>query len=665
MREAQASEELSERGLRGPEERARVREVEVKEEQVRISQAREPREKLPKARPRLFIPLKCVTTPRLSEALTPRLHVVPHTSVRLGIVSTKIPQSFPLTPTLRTLKRLPRDIRVRVHEPFKIVELKCPSPRLKLRPRVDRSIRPLLEPLTLADLGLYIPSLALWRRPVKGPKVLPAPLLKCEGLCIPKIGLISLPGAGKATSQEIPQVSKVPLKREIEDTSAQIMAKESSRTYEEEIFIPPLLEGLSSTIAKPISRPVCVVLPKREGDSFVHSVAIICREIYRIVKGGKPIPRWISKKLKEEIERYLKAEDMIFIVDDSNCEFLPNFSEIRSCRELLEKVDLDVVFDRLREFFSQDFGFIIFHVNERWAGQFANLLKEKVGAFADIVEIQAPDWQPQAKAILAKVCWGFVEKEGETFDEMFGYCEKEFFNELSKAKEDVELTHYVEWDESASPEHESMKVVVVRCLARELGAKDKHEVVEMLEGGEVKTEYEVDGGRADIYVPSQQRFVEVETFYGTGDPITKLDKETLRKYLPKYEGTTCRVDVVLLTGIQALLYARRLVELAEVYRKRHGLKVDFYLSDIRKRKLVPLKRVFRMLREAAAPSRPVMLTEDDVEKLRAEFSKALRERGMDPEAEEYKRLFKIMVVRSRSYQENLRWMREEIESLKK
>jgi len=472
----------------------------------------------------------------------------------------------------------------------------------------------------------------------------------------------------KQTFREL--MKEVLPKEEIKVVEGQTMAtvQETSKSFGEGILLPPLFEELSpvaesaSSVAESASRPVCIVLSKGEGDSFAMSVAIVCREIYRIVKGRKPAPRWISKGLKDEIERELRAESMVFIIDDSKCEFLPELGKIRSCRELVEKIDVEKVFDRLREFFSQDFGFVIFHVNERWAGQFANLLKERVGKFVNIVEIRAPHLSSQAKEILARACWGFVKGEGETFDEMFGHCEKKFSEELEKARKDVELTHYVEWDKSASPEHESMKVVVVDFLARELGAKDRREIVEMLERGKIKTEYELDGGRVDIYVPSQQRFVEVESFYGTGDPIDKLDKETLRKYLLKYRGTACRVDVVLLTGVQALLYARRLIKLAELYRKREGLEVNFYVPNLEERRLVPLEEMLQLLRDVLGPSKQVWLTEDEVEKLWAEFSKALRERGMDPE--KHRELFRIMIDRSRPYEDNLCWMLEEIEVLK-
>jgi hypothetical protein len=435
--------------------------------------------------------------------------------------------------------------------------------------------------------------------------------------------------------------------------------EESPEVREEEVFVPPLFEELSRTTT--IGRPVCIVLPKRAYDSFVKSVAIICREIYRIVKGGKPEPRWISEGLKDEIERYLKAEGMVFVVDDSKCKLLPDFGKIHSVTDL-EKVDMKMISDRVNELFSQGFGFIIFHVNERWASQFANMLEERVPG-ANIIKVPSPFWQPKVKAVLASVCWGFIEEEGQTFDEIFGRCEEKFFRELKEASEDVMLTHWVEEDKNAAYEHEGMKVIVVECLAKELGAVSKDDVVRMLKERIIKTEHEISGGgRADIYLdaPSVQRFVEIETFYGREDPIKRLDKDTLSKYIGRGIG---RVDVVLLTGVQALLYAGGLIKLANIYSREHGLKVNFYLPNIRERRLVPLREAFRMLKDAIGPLKPVKeLTEDDVKRLWNEFSQELREYRMDPD--KYERFFKLMLDKSKSYKDNLSYMLEEITLLK-
>ena len=397
-----------------------------------------------------------------------------------------------------------------------------------------------------------------------------------------------------------PRIPKPIEEREIAEelvTPAGIVEPKPVEVPEESIFIPPFLETLSS-VARPLGRPVCLVVPKREGDPFVHAVATICREIYRIVKGGKPTPRWISKGLKDEIERYLKAEDMVFVIDDSKCELLPDFSKIQYAEELFKRVNMDLILDRLSELFSQSFGFIIFHVS-KWADRFAKMLEDKVGAYVHVVRVPPPAQELRAEEFLAKVFWGFVEGRGDTFDEIFGQCEGRFFDvELVKAEGDVEIIHWLKIDESAGREHEAMKVIVVECLAKELGAVSRDDIKRMLRDRRIRTECELGGGkRADICVegPEGRRFVEIETFYGTGNPVMKLDKETLRKYM---ERGVRRVDVALLTGLHALLYVRELVKLRELYRKEHGLEVNFYIPNVKDRRLVPLGEVLRQLREA-------------------------------------------------------------------
>jgi hypothetical protein len=452
--------------------------------------------------------------------------------------------------------------------------------------------------------------------------------------------------------------------------SAEETEKEKGPILPGEIFIPSLLEELGSA-ASTVDRPICIVLPKREHYPFLENVAITCREIYRIVGKGKPEARSTTEGHKEgiseEIKRCLRAGEMVFIVDADKYELLSVLSKIRSREELYDHLEKEeyrekrMVLDRLRELFSQNFGFIIFHIKEEQADQLANSIEKIVKGYAKVVKLRVLDWPSHVRSLFAKVCWGFMEGEGETLDDMFKSCMDGFFNELEKVNSEsdyLELILHINRDENAGLEHENMKVIVVECLARELGATNKHEVIEMLRNRKIETECEVNGGRADIYVPSQQRYVEIETFYGTGDPISKL-KETLRKY----EGCRgCRVDIVLLTGIQALLYARRLVKFAEIYHKEHGLRINFYLPNLKERRLIPLQEVFHMLKEAMAPLEPAILTEDDIERLWNEFSEKLREYGENPE--KYRAVFEGMSNRYKSYEEN-RWILDEVEGLVK
>ena len=362
----------------------------------------------------------------------------------------------------------------------------------------------------------------------------------------------------------------------------------------EKLVMPHFLEELSSA-TRPIGRPLCIVVPRRETDPGIYFVAAICREIYRVVKGGKPEPRWISEGLKDEIERYLKAEGMVFVLDDSKCKLLQDLSGARSVKDS-EKVGLDLLYDRLRELFSQDFGFVLFHINDNLAKRFVEKLEKEVGANVRIITVRPPILEHGE--VLARIFWGFVEGEGRNLDEVFKSCEGKFFDKLNEAWDDVRLRHLLKIDESAGREHEAMKAIVVECLAKELGAVGENDVIRMLRDGVIRTECELGGGRrADICVRGG-RYVEVETFYGLekkykGNPIIKLDKETLEKY--KGRGIR-RVDVVLLTGLHALLYVRELVELRKVYHEE-GIEVNFYVPNVKDRKLVPLDEILRLLRE--------------------------------------------------------------------
>jgi hypothetical protein len=314
--------------------------------------------------------LKEVSTPRIQPVLKAKTSIATvtteeHLPLKLGIQLSPIAIKA-VKPALRELKEvvysksmesaMPKATVKIARETETIAELKPKTPKVEAEvPKISKLSKINVLARLPPEAGLKI-SLRPIRQVVLEP--IRMPVVKPPRAVV------------KPTLPVAPKQIEKGLITEGARESAKPMREESPEISEEEIFVPPFLEKLSLA-SKPMGRPVCIVLSKRENDSFIHSVALICREIYRIVKGGKPEPRWISKGLKDEIERHLRAEDMIFVVDDSRCEFLPDFGRIRFCTELLEKVDMDVVLDRLREFFSQEFGFTIFYVNERWASQFA------------------------------------------------------------------------------------------------------------------------------------------------------------------------------------------------------------------------------------------------------------------------------------------------------
>jgi hypothetical protein len=115
--------------------------------------------------------------------------------------------------------------------------------------------------------------------------------------------------------------------------------------------------------------------------------------------------------MKEEIERYLSAGDRIFVIDDREGKMF-NASRVQTAGSREARISLEMLTDRLRELFSQDLGFIIFHVNEQIADSVYETLKG-LHLGAKVVKVEPlSDWSPEDKRRFVEACWGFVEVEG-------------------------------------------------------------------------------------------------------------------------------------------------------------------------------------------------------------------------------------------------------------
>lgn len=100
-------------------------------------------------------------------------------------------------------------------------------------------------------------------------------------------------------------------------------------------------------------KPIVICLEEPEENSFIGALRTICMRIYREKRGGHPESFNTSDidELKKEI-RWMKAEGKIFSAELSEDEW----------RELT-KGDENVrrMFNRIKQLFSQHFGFIIFN----------------------------------------------------------------------------------------------------------------------------------------------------------------------------------------------------------------------------------------------------------------------------------------------------------------
>jgi hypothetical protein len=57
------------------------------------------------------------------------------------------------------------------------------------------------------------------------------------------------------------------------------------------------------------------------------------------------------------------------------------------------------------------------------------------------------------------------------------------------------------------------------------------------------------------------------------------------------------VDIVILNGLLAILYASGLKKPASIYAKHHNITVNFYVPNFKEKKLVPLERLLGLLRD--------------------------------------------------------------------
>jgi len=350
-------------------------------------------------------------------------------------------------------------------------------------------------------------------------------------------------------------------------------------------------------------RPVCVVVPKRAGDSWIYAVALICRELLRVAKGGRPEPRWISELsegLKQDVEERLWAEGTVLVVNDPDGKLLPLFSKkVLSAEEVYGRLKLEMLADRLSEVFSQGAGFIVLHVSEGAARELYESLEKTLGSRGlPVVLHEPPELGQQAKQKLAEACWGFVEARGSTFDELFGSAERSFYAELAaQYYENVELAPFAGFYEGEGFEHRSLKLLALRALAAEAGARGKAQALELLGDGLVQAEKKLRGWRVDAYarLPDRDVYVEVETLYGAGDPVAKLTRT-----LSKFVGSLTRASEVriVLLGLHALMYYDVLLRLREVYSKWLGVSADFYVPDVRRSRLVPLDELLSTLARA-------------------------------------------------------------------
>jgi hypothetical protein len=344
----------------------------------------------------------------------------------------------------------------------------------------------------------------------------------------------------------------------------------------EEAYSEPLLR-LGVVISE---RPV-VIVARPTGFGYIELLKRVLREVYRVRSGGLPEPRHVStpEDLRLLLPVDVGAGKRLFVLDLSRSR-----AQGPKADDLLKEKsrDLDRLRDRLRELFSQEFGFFVIYgdVLSIWE----RVPAEAAGGYASVVpspvEVSMKPGRLPFYVLLANAMWGRVsdpvldyERLGfRDFDEFVVWLEDQYWRRLGEVSFKVLYKTKPSAGERESELHYLAKAFVVRHLAERVGLNC------------VKTEKGEDTAVFDVVVTCgglQELVVEVETLYGTGTVVHKL-VETV-------ERAGGRKMWIVVPNPQAVIYLPLLLRTRRELRRKYD--VEFYTLDVTSRGLVRLTDV--------------------------------------------------------------------------
>ena len=380
-------------------------------------------------------------------------------------------------------------------------------------------------------------------------------------------------------------------------------------------------------------RPLLIIARHAKGFDYIEFLKRALREVYRVRVGGLPEPKHVSSVtdllLLTPVE--VGAGGRLFVIDlvSGDLGDLLKNSDVKGPSQAL----LVRIMDRLRELFSQGYGFIVIY-----GGHYIDILMR--GAWAEalrggalknyLLTIPRPSRaSPEISkeslyVLLANLMWGRVgepEMDYEdigSFDGLVVRLEDEYWRALEGALKDFDIQVLVrpsaEGDEAGreSMSHYLTKAFMVNYLVSRLteefkgkGAKEDEARRRALEC--VRTEHQPGGAnvRFDVYVKDKKDansdcgsmsglVVEVETLYGTGTALHKV-LDTIESRVNAGAG---RLWVVV-PNPQAVIYLPQLLRLERYARERFkdkGVKeIGFYTLDVKGGAPVRLVEVARKL----------------------------------------------------------------------
>ena len=349
-----------------------------------------------------------------------------------------------------------------------------------------------------------------------------------------------------------------------------------------EDFDDPIEDLFGSAGFKQVSERPMIILAERPEDKtleYIEFLKRILREIYRTRSRGLPIPMHTSTDF-EDIKLDIKAGKSIYVIDIDKVK--------------IENQDEEYLSDRIKELYSQNFGFIVLYGSKSSLNAIKKLwmveITEGFSKLPRYVEVKLTN--KDLAFTLANLFWGNIEapdlSKSVSLDEYILKLEDDFYDKIEKIAEDLMSALVVEPSkedeeglEGESLIHYGLKAFIVKYLIE----------VEKIPLDHIQTEFELGDGIIDVFV-RHPKFgdiaIEVETLYGTTLPLLKLRKRIesrLKKGLKTW---------IVIPNPQFIIYFKEISALRNVYKKRYRDLIEFYTLDVKSNKLVSFNEIFKL-----------------------------------------------------------------------
>jgi len=370
------------------------------------------------------------------------------------------------------------------------------------------------------------------------------------------------------------------------EASAEVNVEEINEVIDKTLF------GLGNIM---IERPIIISAKRRCGDNgcfdYIELLKRVLREVYRVRASGLPSPKHIGDLTDFQLLLPLDVSggSKILVIDLTR----------RLGDELLTNKSLYLRFsDRLRELFSQSYGFVVIYGDKKLIGDMNsfNFQVKKTSNYS--IQIPSPiniNISPERIKVyylIANFMWGNIinpESFDETnnLDELVVRLEDQYWEKLKDAIKDFNVQLKVK--PSGNPDennqesmvHYLVKAFVVKYIANKLAKELKIEATKALNC--IETEYNItDNKILDVYVKNNCNSsldnidIEVETLYGTKTIVHKVFKTVEEK-----------IDLVnklwvVIPNPQAVIFLPTLLKLRKYLKenKKYNDKVEFFTLDI-------------------------------------------------------------------------------------